>query len=83
MKKVKAVVVGLIMVVAIAAADWADSVMTRDQVSPIDHSSSKDAFVDLIFADGFESGDTSAWNYEGDGACMIATIDLPMPARRE
>ncbi len=37
--------------------------------------------VDLIFADGFESGDTSAWGTQEEDSCFITSVDLPLPAR--
>jgi uncharacterized protein YabE (DUF348 family) len=79
MRKQYALVIFVSIVTGIVAADRADSVTNDDTGSPIEHSSSKVADISLIFSDGFESGDTSAWN----PYCSVSSVDLPLPATEE
>ena len=37
---------------------------------------------DLIFADGFESGNTSAWSSGAPTHCPAPTVTLPLPVAR-
>ncbi|RLE34729.1 MAG: hypothetical protein DRJ61_04605 [Acidobacteria bacterium] len=69
----------IVLVFSVAAAiGWAASVNSQNGVGHSDHNPAKVVDVSLIFADGFESGDTSEWGQY----CTLSTLDLPIPAKR-
>ncbi|RLE26570.1 MAG: hypothetical protein DRJ65_05260 [Acidobacteria bacterium] len=82
MRKSETLAVLFVVFAVVSGAVWAASVNFQNNVDHSDHNPTKAVDISLIFADGFESGDTSAWNYQGDGSCTISSVDLlPLPAR--
>lgn len=78
MFKKRTLIATAVITAVITAAGLAASVSSEDTKGQSDFHS-KTANVDLIFADGFESGDTSAWDDLNSGSCTITSITLPVP----
>jgi len=54
-----------------------DTDRAREQLSGVKAGSENSKALSLIFADGFESGDTSAWGAQPPAHCGIPDVRLP------
>lgn len=81
--RTKRTLVATLVVLGIAAAVGFASSLSKWDTNVQQNDTEKATNVDLIFADGFESGDTSAWDDLNMGACTISSVTLPVPARRK